>query len=42
VTVTKPRFFGMVKKLTVKTNKRPTLTTTCLQPDSKAKATCES
>jgi hypothetical protein len=42
VTVTKPGFFGMVKKLTVKKNKRPTLSTSCLQPDSKAKAACES
>jgi hypothetical protein len=40
VTVTKPGAFGMVKKLTVKRNKRPALSTTCLQPNSKAKAPC--
>jgi hypothetical protein len=40
VTVTKPGSFGMVKKLTVKRNKRPTLTTSCLTLDSKAKAPC--
>jgi hypothetical protein len=42
VTVTKPGSFGMVKKLTVKRNKRPTLTTSCLSPDSKATAPCSS
>jgi hypothetical protein len=41
VTVTKPGAFGMVKKLTVKKNKKPVLTTTCLQPNSTtAKASC--
>jgi hypothetical protein len=41
VTVTKPGSFGMVKKLTVKKNKKPTLSTTCLQPNSTtAKASC--
>jgi len=43
VTVTKPGFFGMVKTLTVKKNKKPVLTTTCLQPNSTtAKASCVS
>jgi hypothetical protein len=41
VTVTKPGSFGMVKKLTVKKNKKPVLSTTCLQPNSTtAKASC--
>jgi hypothetical protein len=41
VTVTKPGSFGMVKKLTVKKNKNPVLSTTCLQPNSStAKASC--
>jgi hypothetical protein len=40
VTVTKPDSFGMVKKLTVRANKRPTITTTCLQPNSKSRARC--
>ena len=41
VTVTKPGSFGMVKKLAVKKNKKPVLTTTCLQPNSStAKASC--
>jgi hypothetical protein len=43
VTVTRPGSFGMVKKLTVKKNKKPVLTTSCLQPDSAtAKASCAS
>jgi hypothetical protein len=42
VTVTKPGAFGMVKKLTVKKNKGPTVSTSCLQPDSTAKAACGS
>ncbi|HEY6891055.1 MAG TPA: hypothetical protein VI300_24845 [Solirubrobacter sp.] len=41
VTVTKPGSFGMVKTLTVKKNKRPTISTSCLRPDSKTKAACE-
>jgi hypothetical protein len=41
VTVTKPGSFGMVKKLAVKKNKKPVLSTTCLQPNSStAKASC--
>ena len=41
VTVTKPGSFGMAKKLKVRAFKRPTTTTTCLQPGSKtAKAPC--
>ena len=41
VTVTKPGSFGMAKKLKVRAIKRPTTTTTCLQPGSKtAKAPC--
>jgi hypothetical protein len=41
VTVTKPGSFGMVKKLAVRKNKKPVLTTTCLQPNSStAKASC--
>ena len=43
VTVTKPGSFGMVKKLTVKKNKKPVLTTSCLQPNSTtAKTSCSS
>jgi hypothetical protein len=42
VKVTKPGFFGMVKKLTVKANKRPTISTSCLQPNSKTSAACVS
>ena len=40
VTVTKPGSFGMVKKVTMRKNKRPAITTTCLQPNSKASAPC--
>jgi hypothetical protein len=40
VTVTKPGAFGMVKTLKVRANQRPQITTTCLQPNSKSRATC--
>jgi hypothetical protein len=40
VTVTKPGSFGMVKKVKIRRNRRPTITTTCLQPNSKASAPC--
>ncbi|MDA0159135.1 hypothetical protein OM076_02565 [Solirubrobacter ginsenosidimutans] len=43
VTVTKPGSFGMVKTLAVKKNKKPILSTSCLQPNSStAKASCSS
>lgn len=41
VTVTKPGSFGMVKTFTVRANKRPQITTRCLQPGSRtARASC--
>ncbi len=42
VTVTKPGSFGMVKTFKVRANQRPLITTTCLQPNSKSRATCAS
>ena len=40
VTVTKPGSFGMVKTFKVRANQRPLITTTCLQPNSKSRASC--
>jgi hypothetical protein len=40
VTVTKPGSFGMVKTFKVRATQRPLITTTCLQPNSKSRASC--
>lgn len=40
VTVTKPGSFGMVKTFKIRADQRPLITTTCLQPNSKSRASC--